>query len=156
MSKASFLAGVRAARVVLRDVIAGSDERTLATATVPGMDWTAKDVLSHLIGYDQAILQALKDIREGRAYRWGWTYPNFDPWNESNVGPRRGQPFSAVNAELETSRAALLRDLEGWPAVGGPFGPDTWDGHKSEISWLAPHEREHAEMIAKLSARTAP
>ena len=155
MSKADFLAGVRAARSELREVLAGSDERTLATATVPGLDWTAKDVLSHLIGYDQAILQALKDIREGRAFRWGWTYPDFDPWNESNVGPRRAQPFSAVRAELETSRAALLRDLEGWPEQTGPFGTDTWDERRSEISWLAPHEREHAEMIAKLGTRTA-
>jgi len=68
-------------------------------------------VLSHLIGYDIAILQALTDIREGRPFTWGWTYPDFDPWNESNVGPRRAQPFRAVRAELETSRAALLRDL---------------------------------------------
>ena len=155
MSKADFLAGVRAARAELRKVLAGSDERTLATATVPGLEWTAKDILSHLIGYDHAILQALKDIREGRAFRWGWTYPDFDAWNESNVAPRRVQPFSAVRTELETSRAALLRDLDGWPEQSGPFGPDTWDDKKSEISWLAPHEREHAEMIAALGSTTA-
>ena len=156
MSKADFLAGVRAARAELRQVLAGSDEHTLATAKVPDMDWTAKDILSHLIGYDVAILQALKDIRDGRPFRWGWTFPDFDPWNESNVGPRRAQPFSAVRAELESSRAALLRDLDGWPDLNGPFGPDTWDARKSEISWLGPHEREHAEMIAKLAPGDRP
>ena len=34
--------------------------------------------------------------------------------------------------------------------LAGPFGPMTWDATTSAISWLGPHEREHAEMIAKL------
>jgi hypothetical protein len=118
-------------------------------------DWTAKDVLSHLIGYDLAILKAIADIRDGRPFAWGWTYPNFDPWNESNVAPRRGRPFDAVRAELEASRMALLRELDGWPEDAGPFGADTWDQQRSEIGWLGPHEREHAEMIAKLGAPAA-
>lgn len=155
MSKAEFLADVRAARAELREILGRGDARTLASARVPGMDWTAKDVLSHLIGYDLAILGALKDIREGRQFTWGWTYPDFDPWNESNVSPRRGRPFVAVLTELETSRTALLRELEGWPEPSGPFGLDSWDLTKSEISWLGPHEREHAKMIAKLGATAA-
>ena len=159
MSKAEFLSDVRAARAELQRVLAASDERTLSEATMPEMAWTAKDVLSHLIGYDRAILGAIKDVREGRAFTWGWTFPNFDPhfndWNESNVGPRRGRPFIAVRAELGASRAALLRELEGWPDQAGPFGPDSWDVKKSEISWLGPHERKHAEMIEKLGAPAA-
>jgi hypothetical protein len=150
VSKADFLADVRGARAELLDILAAREGGILATAKVPELDWTAKDVLSHLIGYDLAILKAAKDIREGRPFAWGWTYPSFDPWNESNVGPRRGRPFAAVLAELEATRTALLRELDGWPADAGPFGPDSWDSSKSEISWLGPHEREHAEMIAKL------
>lgn len=155
MGKAEFLADVRAARVELRGVLERLDERTLGEARVPGMGWTARDVLSHLIGYDLAILKACDDIRAARGFTWGWTYPNFDPWNESNVGPRRGRPFAAVLAELEASRTALLRDLEGWPEDAGPFGAESWDQRKSEIGWLGPHEREHAEMIAKLGAPAA-
>ena len=150
MSKAEFLADVRAARVEMKSILDGIDKGTLASARVPGMDWTAKDVLSHLIGYDIAIVKAIADIRAGRAFAWGWTYPSFDPWNESNVGPRRGRPFAAVRAELEASRTALLRELESWPEDAGPFGADTWDRTKSEIGWLGPHEREHAEMIERL------
>ena len=107
MSKAEFLADVRAARAELVKILARSNERTLASARVPGMDWTAKDVLSHLIGYDHAILGAIKDVREGRAFAWGWTYPDFDPWNESNVGPRRSRPFlrGPPGARSEPDRA---------------------------------------------------
>jgi hypothetical protein len=152
VGKTEFLADIRAARSELQEVLARSDQRTLAAANVPGMAWTAKDVLAHLIGYDQAILAALADIRAGRPWKWGWTGPGFDAWNETTVGPRRARPFVAVRAELETSRTALLRELESWPDDRGPFGADTWDATKSEISWLAPHEREHAEMIAKLAA----
>ena len=156
MSKAEFLADIRSARAELEGILARLDEHTLAEARVPEMDWTAKDVLSHLIGYDLAILKALADIRAGRGFTWGWTYPNFDPWNESNVGPRRDRPFGAVLAELEASRTTVLRELDGWPEDAGPFGADTWDENKSEIGWLGSHEREHAEMIGKLGATKAP
>ena len=149
------MAGVEAARAELREVLGHHDERTLSSARVPDMDWTAKDVLSHLIGYDLAILKAIADIRDGRPFGWGWANEQFDLWNESNVAPRRGRPFEAVRAELEASRTALLAELGRWPEDAGPFGADTWDTEKSEIGWLGPHEREHAEMIAKLGASTA-
>ena len=152
MSKAAFLADVRSARAELREILAHLDARTLADAKVPGMDWTAKDVLSHLVGYDLAIRNALAEIRAGQKPTWPWSAPGFDAWNERNVGPRRARPFADVVAELETSRSALLRELEGWPEGAGPFGADTWDPKKSAISWLGPHEREHAEMIARLGA----
>lgn len=50
----------------------------------------------------------------------------------------------------DASRARLLAELDRWPDDGGPFGPDTWDRRTSEISWIGPHEREHAEGIATL------
>jgi hypothetical protein len=150
MSRAEFLADIRAARVELAEILAARDERTLAETVVPGLSWTAKDVLAHLIGYDRAVIQAIADVRAGKKWTWGWTYPNFDDWNESTVGPRRGRSFAAVRSELDDSRARLLEELERWPEDAGPFGPDTWDRAKSEISWIGPHEREHAEMIARI------
>ena len=152
MSKADFLADIRSAHAELLEIVGRSDARTLADAKVPGMDWTAKDVLSHLIGYDLAILTATKNIHDGRPFTWPWSSATFDVVNEGNVGPRRSRSYGEVLAELETTRAALLRELEGWPEDNGPFGADCWDLTKSEISWLAPHEREHAAMIAKLGA----
>jgi hypothetical protein len=83
---------------------------------------------------------------------WPWTSTGFDGWNESSVGPRRARPFFAVFTELETGRAALVRELDGWPEDAGPFGADSWDLQKSAIEWIAPHEREHVAMIAKLGA----
>ena len=55
-----------------------------------------------------------------------------------------------MREELVASRARLLAELDRWPDDAGPFGPDTWDQRKSEINWVGPHEREHAEMIARL------
>jgi len=52
VSKAEFLADVRAARTELEHVLANRDERTLAETTLPGQSWTSKDLLAHLIGYD--------------------------------------------------------------------------------------------------------
>ena len=150
VSKAEFLADVRAARTDLEHVLAGRDERTLAETTLPGQSWTSKDLLAHLIGYDHAVRKAIADVRSGLKWTWPWTAPRFDAWNESQVAPRRSRSYPAVRAELDASRADLLAELERWPEDAGPFGPATWDPQASAISWLGPHEREHAEMIAKL------
>ena len=150
MSRDAFLDGIRSARAELADVLARHDAPTLSTAVVPGIDWTAKDVLAHLIGYDLAVLKAIADVRAAGAWTWPWTAPNFDPWNESQVGPRRAIGYSAVRRELDESRGRLLAELERWPEVSGPFGRDSWDPDKSPIRWIAPHERDHAEMIARL------
>lgn len=150
MSKADFLADVRAARTELERVLASRDERTLAETTLPGQSWTSKDLLAHLIGYDLAVRKAIADVRAGLTWTWPWTAPRFDAWNESQVAPRRSQTYQMVRAELDARRADLLAELARWPEDAGPFGPATWDPTKSAISWLGPHEREHAEMIAKL------
>lgn len=150
MGKAEFLAAIREARVELASVLARYDEAMLGSRIVPGLQWTAKELLAHLIGYDQAVLKAVADVRAGQKWKWGWTYPNFDDWNERQVRPRRSRSYAAVRSELDDSRARLLAELERWPEDAGPFGPDTWDETKSAIGWIASHEREHAEMLAKL------
>ena len=150
MGKTEFLADLRAARAGLEEVLASHDAATLEGVAVPGLTWTAKELLAHLVGYDQAVGGAIADVRAGRKWSWPWTAPRFDAWNESQVGPRRSRSYAAVRAELDASRATLLAELERWPEDAGPFGALTWDPEKSAISWLGPHEREHAEMIARL------
>jgi hypothetical protein len=150
VSKADFLADIRSARVELDLVLARRDEKTLSKTVVPGLSWTTKELLAHLVGYDLAVLKAIADVRAGKTWAWGWTSPNFDDWNESQVSPRRSRGYPAVRAELDASRTLLLAELDRWPEDAGPFGADTWDRKKSEIGWIGPHEREHAEMIAKL------
>jgi hypothetical protein len=150
MTKAEFLAGIRDARTELVTILDLYDQTALASRVIPGLQWTTKELLAHLIGYDLAVLKAIAHIRAGQKWKWGWTYPNFDDWNESQVWPRRSRSYAAVRAELNDSRARLLAELERWPEDAGPFGPDTWDPKKSQISWIGPHEREHAEMIEKL------
>lgn len=150
MSKDSFLAGLRASRDELERALARCDESVLNEAQVPGLAWSAKEVLAHLSGYDLAVLEAIADVRATGAWKWPWTAPKFDEWNESQVGPRRSRPYADVHRELDQSRLRLLAELETWPEVSGPFGRDTWDARKSPIEWIAPHERDHAGMIAKL------
>jgi hypothetical protein len=150
VSKAEFLAAIRVTRIELEDILAGRDEQTLAQTVVPGLIWTTKELLAHLIGYDLAVLKVLGDVRAGQQWEWGWKYPNFDAWNESQVGPRRSRTYATVRAELDLCRTRLLDELERWSEDAGPFGPDTWDPRKSEIAWIGPHEREHTEMIAAL------
>ena len=150
MGKAEFIADIRSARVELEHVLAGRDAKTLSDAVIPGLSWTAKELLAHLIGYDLAVLKAIADVRAGHQWVWGWTSPSFDEWNESQVSPRRSRGYAVVRAELDASRTRLLEELDRWPEDAGPFGPDTWDRRKGEVSWIGPHEREHAEMIAQL------
>ena len=150
MGKREFLTAIRDARAGLAAVLATKSETALSETILPGLSWTTKEVLAHLIGYDLAVLKACADVRAGQQPKWGWTYPNFDEWNESQVWPRRSRSFAAVRAELDDSRARLLAELDRWPEDAGPFGPDTWDVTTSAISWVAHHERDHTELIAKL------
>ncbi len=124
MSKADFLADIRAARAELAEILAARDERALAEAVVPGLSWTAKEVVAHLIGYDQAILQAIADVRAGRKWTWGWTYPNFDDWNERTVGPRRAPE---LRRGCGTSSTTAVRGCwRSWSAGPMTRGRSAW------------------------------
>lgn len=82
----------------------------------PGVsgDWSAKDVVSHLIGWDAALHEFITDPE------------NFDPkplydvnsFNASSVNPRQAQSWAETVNELQTNFTLLQEGLTTLPAEG--------------------------------------
>ncbi len=82
----------------------------------PGVsgDWSAKDVVSHLIGWDAALHKFITDPE------------NFNPeplydvnlFNASSVTPRQAQSWAETVNELQTNFALLQEGLTTLPAEG--------------------------------------
>ena len=80
-------------------------------------EWSVKDLLAHLAGWDFTNIQAVEQILEG-------TYPSFfqhydKDWHTYNaylVAQYKLEPFEALLAELDDSHRQLTAFLEGLPA----------------------------------------
>ncbi len=80
-------------------------------------EWSVKDLLAHLAGWDITNLQAVKQILEG-------VYPSFfqhydkdwHTYNASLVDQYKIEPFEALLAELDDSHRQLTTYLDALPA----------------------------------------
>jgi hypothetical protein len=81
-------------------------------------EWSVKDLLAHLVGWDFTNLQAVREILSGQ-------YPSFfqyydkdwHTYNQRLVSQYRREPLSALLAELEDSHGQLLSFLRALPAA---------------------------------------
>jgi uncharacterized damage-inducible protein DinB len=152
--KELFLGAMATARASLVEALVDLDEAALTGVAIEG-DWTAKDIVGHIAAYDESVLDAARKAHHGEAPVWGWdTAASMDAWNAAEVEKRRGLSLDQALAEFHAVRVALLAELTSWSAEIGPFGPNTWDEHQSEIGWLASHEIDHAAAVRSLRART--
>jgi hypothetical protein len=154
VSKQDYLANLRASRQELLAALSTADEASLASVPICGI-WTGQQVLSHLAAAELAALEVARQVGRGASPRWAWEGVDGDQWNQDTVDERQGLKVDQLLSELANTHAALVAELESWPTDGGPFGANTWDEDKSEIGWVASHEREHGEAIGSLR-RTLP
>jgi hypothetical protein len=115
--------------------------------------WTGQQVLSHLAAAERAALDVARRVSRGEAPRPAWDGVDDDRWNQEEVDKRQGRTIDQLLAELAEIRTDLLAELDAWPSDGGPFGARTWDEDRSDIGWVAAHEREHGEALGLLRPR---
>jgi uncharacterized damage-inducible protein DinB len=80
-------------------------------------EWSIKDILAHLVGWDITNRQAVQEILAG-------VYPEFfqyydKDWHSYNarlVEANKAEPFSALLTELDVSYRQLIATLESLPA----------------------------------------
>jgi hypothetical protein len=80
-------------------------------------EWSVKDLLAHLVGWDITNCQAVKEILEG-------AYPSFfqhydKDWHTFNaylVAQYKVEPFEALRVVLDDSHHQLITLLEALPA----------------------------------------
>lgn len=80
-------------------------------------DWTAKDILSHLIGWADFQNTVLKDVLEGRQPE---NLSNISEYNENSVKKRRTQLWNKIISELIKSTNYLISQYQKLPE-------DLWD-----------------------------
>lgn len=146
LGKREFIAAVRASRQRLLDEI-GDPARCDLTRRVDA-NWTLHDMLGHLSAYDHAVIAALSDARAGRKVVWDWrAYESLDAWNAAQTDKRRAWTRDALVTEWLEARAQLLDALDAFADDDPPFGADSWDIHKSPVSWLTDHDSDHAKEL---------
>ncbi len=112
--------------------------------------WTIKEVLSHLTGWDDATILALRDFLDGNppvmtAVR------GIDYYNSQTVAERKELDYDRIVHEWEWVREQLIPTLEQLGeeklavTIVMPWGADlTIEGM---IDIMVNHEKEHAEVI---------
>ena len=113
-------------------------------------EWTIKEMLAHLAGWDDATIQALK------AYSCGNEPPllamrGIDFYNSQTVGERAGLNMPQIIREWEMVREQLLAILAALPEeklgdlIVSPWGKTLTVANLVRI--MAEHEEEHALAI---------
>ena len=114
------------------------------------MEWTIKELLAHLAGWDDATILALQ------AYSRGETPPllavrgiNF--YNAQTVAERANLDLAQITQEWEMVREQLLNVIADFPPekleeqILSPWGPMLTVAQLIQI--MSEHEEEHAEAI---------
>lgn len=152
------LADLRDARTELEAALSGVPASDLDRPGALG-DWSVRDILVHLAGWDRASRQALARViseddpvfERYQGTEWDWR-----EWNERFLAERPGVTAGQALSELKSDREALL-------ALISPLSDRQlqrrarlpWDFNLSVAEVLAvqvDHDREHAAHIRSASA----
>jgi hypothetical protein len=113
-------------------------------------NWTVKELLAHLAGWDDATIVALQ------AHSQGETTPQLalrgiDAYNVQTVGERAGLGYEQIVLEWELVREQLVAILQKLPLeqlsdrIVSPWGPML--SVEELICIMIEHEEEHADVL---------
>ena len=113
--KRELIDGLKAARSVIQELVLALNPEQRDVVFLG--EWSVKDLLAHLVGWDITNFQAVEQILEG-------VYPSFfqhydKDWHTYNaylVAQYKIEPFEALLAELHDSHRQLIACLETLPA----------------------------------------
>lgn len=150
--KQELIQGLTAARQRILDLVASVPPDKLDEVFL-GV-WSVKDLLAHLIGWDQANIEAVGDIRAGLAPR---VFKHWDPewanYNAELVRRQRRERLDEMLADMHVSHAALLECLAAVPPheVDQDFGIRSPSGANITVGWFLQFEiddeGQHADQI---------
>jgi len=113
-------------------------------------EWTIKEVLAHLAGWDDATIMALRAFvaHDPPAVP---AIKGIDPYNSQTVAERAELGYEQIVSEWELIREQLIKVLENLPdeklpaTIVSPWGPSMTV--TDLINIMIEHEEEHAEVI---------
>lgn len=125
---------------------AGADEPMAAG------QWSAREVVLHLVTRDQARLREMEAALRGATPSWKETDEGEWPAiNEASLAPLRGHDWEEALRLLHRTRQEMMEAIESVPdapaEVWSPEHPFGWMLHG-----LPPHDRHHADRIKRWRA----
>jgi uncharacterized damage-inducible protein DinB len=112
----NFLQHLTTARDRLLEALDGLDEATLVNEPITG-DWTAKDILGHVVSWNEEFRADIEVILEGR--HPGYEHQisedaEFGEWNQQQIARKRDWTWQRIRADFDRDyeeAAALIRRL---------------------------------------------
>jgi hypothetical protein len=163
-----FLKRMADARERLLEAIAGLDETSLTSEYVVG-DWTVKDMLGHIVSWNDEFRANIRAILQGQ--HPGYEHrisgeDDFSQWNEQEAADKRSWPWERIRMDLDRDyreACELVRRLQPpdfrkrgvtpWKraAVEKPAEPGTPETESVEtlVGYHWRHTNQHAGMIER-------
>ena len=153
MDKQATLNEVQTTFDELLSTVSKLDDRAMTTRFYG--DWSVKDIVAHIAGWQHTMTAAMERMARGeRPTPEGVDYSDADAWNAKFAGAMRPQSPSTVVADLKQSFANYLRAARALPA--DRFGEGKTVNRLLEASGYG-HYREHLPAIKEFAAKaTAP
>ena len=152
MDKQSALKEVESGFAELLAAVKGLDERAM-TKTFYG-DWSVKDILAHIAGWQHTMAGAMERMARGeKPTPEGVDYSDADAWNARFTGAMRAQNATTVVADLQQSFGTYLRRARAIPE--DRFGEGKTINRLLETSGTG-HYKEHLPAIQQYAASVPP
>lgn len=146
----------------LLDTIGGLDEATLTTVPVCGA-WSAKEVLAHVLVWEEYALEVLRGWPEpdpARLVRWlgeSGSLAQVDEINEALLAEWADRTLIDVLDGLATVHRRILREYDRIPAGAlGQEGAFGWGERGDRVQFLYEFSLHHAEHAAHIAGLHAP
>ena len=126
----------------LFQALEGIDPQEMALPNTIGL-WSIKDVLNHLIVWEEEAAQAFEIWKVGIEPDWSHIV-DLDKFNNETVGKRRGIPLSKIKNQLNLIHHGIIENLKSVPEdeFGKRGGIPKW-----LITLLTVHIDGHSERI---------
>jgi hypothetical protein len=116
----------------------------------PATGWRVKDVVAHILIWEEEALAALRARQKGETYTIAG-FDSFESYNDRAFKRRRDAPFEQIKTELHDVREEMKTILLALPPerfAGSMVYPWPWTGSLSDMmAIMAAHERGHADEI---------
>ena len=133
--------------------IQGLSKRELTETPIYGA-WTLKDVLAHVVGWDQRVLKTLPLMLQNRANEVAGV--EVETYNRQSVSAWRDKPFNEVLRTIESTHLQILDIISSLDHVEIDMRRDRKDRiitiRSYIIDIMAEHERQHAAEIQQWRA----
>jgi hypothetical protein len=117
MNKQELLDHIEVSRARLEAVLSRIPQERISQAGAQGL-WSVKDLLDHIVVWEQRMLDWLATTLEGRKPQMlpeGMTWDDLDRWNQETYEARRDRPLEKVLEDFETTFPRVLHTVSEIP-----------------------------------------